>query len=50
MSWGERSCKKPCRCEEDCDMMTCNVDCPQYVWDGKTKPDSAKKRAKDETN
>jgi len=21
-------------------MGTCNVDCPQYVWDGKTEPDS----------
>lgn len=43
MSWGERSCEKPCRCPEKCSMETCNVDCPQYIWDKKTKPDSIKK-------
>ena len=38
MSWGERSCsvEKCGRAKAE----TCNVDCPLYVWDGKTKPDS----------
>jgi hypothetical protein len=40
MSWGERSCKKPCRCPEKCKPHKCNVNCPDYIWDGKTKPDS----------
>ena len=40
MSWGERSCKKPCRCPERCTIGTCNVDCPDYVYDGCTAPDS----------
>jgi hypothetical protein len=40
MSWGERSCLKPCRCPDKCTMITCNVDCPLYVWDKETKPDS----------
>lgn len=40
MSWGERSCIKPCRCPERCVIATCNVDCLDYRWDGKTKPDS----------
>lgn len=40
MSWGERSCKEPCRCPEKCTMSHCNVDCEEYVWDGVTKPDS----------
>lgn len=48
MSWGERSCKPPCRMvkkyyqpnttKEVVDL--CTVDCPGYEWDGKTKPDS----------
>lgn len=47
MSWGERSCKylynskeKPCKPEMD----TCNVNCQYYEWDGKTPPDSHKRR------
>ncbi|MDD5511305.1 MAG: hypothetical protein PHI12_10905 [Dehalococcoidales bacterium] len=40
MSWGERSCKDPCRALDHCDIGTCNVDCPGYEWDGKTPPDS----------
>lgn len=40
MSWGERSCKLPCRCLHTCFIETCNVDCPSYQWDGSTKPDS----------
>ena len=40
MSWGERSCLKPCRCPETVSMPTCNVDCPGYKWDGVEKPDS----------
>jgi len=43
MSWGERSCKRPCRCPQKCKMETCNVDCSSYEWDGVTKPDSASK-------
>ena len=40
MSWGERSCdvQKPCR--HNPTMLTCNVRCPSYVWDGHTEPDS----------
>lgn len=40
MSWGERSCKLPCRVPDKCSIETCNVDCPAYIWDGVTKPDS----------
>jgi len=40
MSWGERSCLKPCRCPDYCKMETCNVDCPEYIWDGETRADS----------
>ena len=49
MSWGERSCVKPCRCPEKCSNSTCNVDCQGYVWDKKTKPDtkSRQKNAKE---
>ena len=40
MSWGERSCKE-CKAPEGyCNTSTCNVDCPYYEWDEKTKPDS----------
>lgn len=39
MSWGERSCKKPCR-NKKCSPEICNVDCEHYEWDGKTEPDS----------
>lgn len=38
MSWGERSCTGI-----KCKVATpdkCNVDCPEYEHDGKTKPDS----------
>ena len=43
MSWGERSCKRPCRAlKEDCTMEKCNVNCYGYEWDGVTEPDSAK--------
>ena len=44
MSWGERSCQRP-RIENGCKfatMATCNVDCPKYIWDGITRPDSVK--------
>jgi hypothetical protein len=40
MSWGERSCKRPCRCKDTCAPHTCNVECDGYVWDGVTEPDS----------
>lgn len=40
MSWGERSCKKPCRCPQKCTILTCNVSCKEYLWDGQTMPDS----------
>jgi len=44
MSWGERSCKnKPCPIPDKCTYETCDVDCPRYQWDGKTKPDSVSK-------
>lgn len=41
MGWGERSCKRPCRCPESCSISTCNVNCAEYIWDGITPPDSA---------
>ena len=37
MSWGERSCKNSGCGHATFD--TCNVDCPEYEWDG-TPPDS----------
>lgn len=40
MSWGERSCIKPCRATKECSMGTCNVNCHEYKWDGETEPDS----------
>lgn len=46
MSWGERSCKidKDLKNEyggcKIAKIETCNVSCPGYKWDGKTKPDS----------
>lgn len=40
MSWGERSCEVPCRRPNSRTIANCNVDCPQYIWDGNTKPDS----------
>jgi hypothetical protein len=43
MSWGERSCVRPCRCPEKCTYETCNVDCLGYAWNGVTKPDSVRK-------
>ena len=45
MSWGERSCKHfgKCPIPDRCKMSTCNVDCPRYVWDEKTKQDSVRK-------
>jgi len=44
MSWGERSCKYSGECPivEECNMVTCNVNCRKYEWDGKTSPDSQK--------
>jgi hypothetical protein len=45
MSWGERSCLKPCRCPDRAKYETCNVDCPSYVWDGVTKTDSISEKA-----
>ena len=44
MSWGERSCLKPCRCQDKCRLDTCTVRCKQCVWDGKMEPDSLKSR------
>ena len=49
MSWGERSCKRPCRCPDKCQYHTCNVDCPEYEWDGVTKPDSVTSKAPQDT-
>lgn len=46
MSWEERSCKLPCRCPDKCSMETCAVDCPCYIWDGKTVPDSGPRQVK----
>jgi hypothetical protein len=43
MSWGERSCGHSIPCDHICELHTCNVDCPGYYWDGKTKPDSIPK-------
>lgn len=40
MSWGERSCLKPCRIPEICNIGNCNVNCPEYIWDKVTPPDS----------
>lgn len=40
MSWGERSCLKPCRVPNECSFETCNVNCRGYKWDGFTQPDS----------
>lgn len=41
MSWGERSCQVFGSCKVvGASIQTCNVDCPSYVWDGKTMPDS----------
>jgi len=40
MSWGERSCIKPCRKPENCTPEKCNVDCISYQYDGKTPPDT----------
>jgi hypothetical protein len=40
MSWGERSCTaRKCKGAK---YYTCNCDCPEYEWDGKTRPDSVK--------
>ncbi len=41
MSWGERSCKKPCRVPDSCTELTCNVRCPGYEHDGVTTPDTS---------
>lgn len=43
MSWGERSCKRPCGVPDKCKLETCNVDCIGYVWNGRTEPDSKPK-------
>jgi hypothetical protein len=40
MSWGERSCEKPCARPDGPTMECCNVNCAYYKWDGTTKPDS----------
>jgi len=39
MSWGERSCKLPCR-NKNSSPSNCNVDCEFYEWDNKTNPDT----------
>ena len=52
MSWGERSCKNvPCPrmrgYEGNCPKFSkCNVNCPDYIWDGHTPPDSSNKKIK----
>ena len=50
MSWGERSCLKPCRRPEGPTMNTCNVDCIFYEYDGVTAPDSEPKVVRSEIN
>lgn len=40
MSWGERSCAQGTPCGYNPTMLTCNVNCPGYRWDGYTTPDS----------
>ena len=40
MSWGERSCAQGRPCGYNPTILTCNVNCPGYRWDGFTKPDS----------
>lgn len=40
MSWGERSCKKPCRIMGEITPLTCTVDCIGYIHDGITEPDT----------
>lgn len=40
MSWGERSCGQGRPCGYNPTILTCNVNCPGYRWDGYTKPDS----------
>jgi len=44
MSWGERSCKKPCRAEHNLSFGKCNVSCEGYEWDGVTKQDTIKRK------
>ena len=39
MSWGEDSCKRPCRAPNGT-IDICNVDCKYYVWDGETEPNT----------
>lgn len=39
MSWGERSCRHMGKCSK-ATASICNVDCPNYKWDGETDPDS----------
>jgi hypothetical protein len=45
MSWGERSCINIMKSERRCEpkLETCNVNCLDYKWDGRTEPDSHKK-------
>jgi hypothetical protein len=42
MSWGERSCVFLYSPTRSCspELGTCNVNCSQYIHDGKTTPDS----------
>jgi hypothetical protein len=40
MSWGERSCVNFGNCKIDTTIKTCNTDCPQYIWDKETSPDT----------
>lgn len=40
MSCGERSCKHYGSCPGYSEKHLCCVDCPHYLWDGKTKTDS----------
>jgi len=42
MSWGERSCKWLYLNTKKCNptMMSCNVSCKDYTYDGKSTPDS----------
>jgi len=49
MSWGERSCKRPKEKKgcpiDDQNYGNCDVDCPEYIWDGETPPDSVPRPA-----
>jgi hypothetical protein len=41
MSWGERSCVYYGDCSYNPHILLCNVDCPHYLHDKETEPDSS---------